>query len=297
MLAAPIDAKKGQHYSQLVFPGVASAKLDGIRALQMNGKPMSRKFKVIPNRHVQAMCDSLDLKGLDGEFITYTNGKMDGFNDVQSKIMDAKGRPDFKFCVFDKWDVEPWTLYVDRVWAYKQQVEALQQKFPFLRAVKTRVVNSVAELEAFTEECLAAGYEGSMYRTPHGPYKYGRSTFREGYLVKIKPFEDAEGVIIGFVEGQTNMNEATKDALGHTKRSSHKANKVNNGELGKLILMTEEFGEISLTAGGTDAERAKIWANRPAYVGKIVTYKFQRIGMKDKPRIATFKGFRHPDDL
>ena len=57
-----------------------------------------------------------------------------------------------------------------------------------------------------------------MVRTPDSPYKCGRSTEREAWLLKIKRFEDAEAVVLGTYEGMSNMNEAGVDAFGRTKR-------------------------------------------------------------------------------
>lgn len=48
---------------------------------------------------------------------------------------------------------------------------------------------------------------------------------------------------------------------------------------------------------GTQAMRAGIWGSREAYLGKIVTYKSQAVGMKDKPRSPVFRGFRTPVDM
>ena len=295
MLAASIDTKKGQHHSQLPYPGVLSAKLDGIRCMNKEGVPLSRKFKPIPNTYVREMLSHEELHGLDGELITFTNGFMDSFNTIQSKIMtDRGGKPDFKFFVFDKWDW-PTLPYISRVAAYKEQCRRYMFKHRFLKAVPTHLVADAGEVDVLTQGFLDGGYEGSMFRTPDGPYKFGRSTFKEGYLVKIKPFERAEGTVIGFEEQMANNNEATEDAFGRTKRSSHKANKVGKGTLGNLILMTKEWGEVRVGAG-TAAMRAEIWANQSKFKGKIVTFKYQAIGMKDSPRIPTFVGFRHKDD-
>jgi DNA ligase-1 len=49
----------------LKFPLLASAKIDGVRALVKDGKVLSRSLKPIPNRHVQEMFGSLE--GADGE--------------------------------------------------------------------------------------------------------------------------------------------------------------------------------------------------------------------------------------
>lgn len=74
-------------------------------------------------------------------------------------------------------------------------------------------IGSAAELAAYKEKCLSEGYEGVMVRDPAGPYKCGRSTEREGWLLKIKRFEDAEAEVLETYEGMSNYNEAGVDAL------------------------------------------------------------------------------------
>ena len=68
--------------------------------------------------------------------------------------------------------------------------------------------------------------------SPDGPYKCGRSTVREGYLLKLKRFADGEAVILGCCEQMHNANAAQQDAFGRTKRSSHKDNKIGKATLG-----------------------------------------------------------------
>ena len=171
-----------------------------------------------------------------------------------------------------------------------------------VKFVPVKIVNNAEELAAFEVECLAQGFEGVMVRDPNGPYKCGRSTAREGWLLKLKRFVDSEAVIIGFEEQMHNENEAKINELGHTQRSSAKAGKVPAGTLGKFIARDEaRFPGIDLKIGTgeglTAALRQKIWNDRTAYMGKIVNYRFQEIGVKDAPRIPIWHGFRDPDDM
>ena len=43
---------------------------------------------------------------------------------------------------------------------------------------------------------------------PNAPYKQGRSTVREGYLLKVKTFLDDEATVVRFEERMHNGNEA-----------------------------------------------------------------------------------------
>lgn len=150
-------------------------------------------------------------------------------------------------------------------------------------------------LESYEECCTKHGYEGVMLRAPEGPYKQGRSTAKEGYLLKLKRFEDAEATIVGFEERMHNANEATKDERGYTKRSSHQENKVGTGTLGALIVrgVTAFEGiEFNIGTGFDDEQRQDFWANREAMLGETVKFKFFEVGVKDAPRHPVFLGFR-----
>jgi DNA ligase-1 len=143
-----------------------------------------------------------------------------------------------------------------------------------------------------------------MLRTPNSPYKQGRSTLKEGWLLKVKRFKDSEAEIIGFEEQMENTNEKTKDELGHSKRSSHKAGMVGKGTLGKFLVReigsTPWFGRefaIGTGEGLTNELRQEIWDNRDKHLGKILTYKYQVHGIKELPRLPISKGFRDERDM
>jgi DNA ligase-1 len=151
-----------------------------------------------------------------------------------------------------------------------------------------------------------------MIRSTAGPYKFGRSTEKEGWLLKLKRFEDSEAVVLGCYELMHNANEATKDELGHTKRSSHKANKQGRGTLGGLHVRDLKTGvEFDIGTGFDDALRAELWSlhqlnvalqvpakfSAGAVVGRVAKYKFFPTGSKDKPRFPVFLGFRDSIDM
>src|ERR1019366_8796365 len=121
-----------------------------------------------------------------------------------------------------------------------------------------------------------------MVRSLEGPYKMGRSTEREGYLLKIKRFEDGEAEVIGFEERMHNGNESTTNALGRTERSSHQENLIGRGDLGALIVVgvngTYKGVEFKIGTGFNDAERGVIWQYRAAHIGRITKYKYFPLG-------------------
>ena len=273
----------------LKYPLLASPKLDGIRAIVQDGKLMSRNLKRIRNAYTQAKFGMHAIDGLDGELI---DGAHDAtvFRRTTSSVSRAMGEPkDVKFWVFDV--QMPNAPFKDR-YGYLSNTLWPQG----VKVVPHKWVNSPLEAQAFEEECLNMGFEGIMLRDPEGPYKEGRSTLREGYLMKVKRFEDAEAEIVGFEERMHNANELTRDELGRAKRSHHAENMVGRGDLGALLVRgingQYEGCSFSIGTGFDDHDRATFWSERTALVGKVVKYKFFPMGSKEAPRFPVFLGFR-----
>jgi DNA ligase-1 len=295
MKGEELEIDNDEMLDALKYPLLATPKFDGIRSVKQGGKALSSSFKDIPNRHVQKLMASLP-EGLDGELIIATS---DAFNDVQSGIMSEDGEPDFQYMVFD---------YVSKslTQEYQHRIIALSQlKLPlFCVKVLPTMLRNRAELIAYEAKCLAEHYEGIMIRSPDGPYKCGKATVKQGWLLKVKRFKDSECVVIGFEEQQENTNEKTVNELGKSKRSTHKAGMILKDTLGKFLV--REVGEtpwkgrefaIGTGVGLTQELRQEIWDDRDAYLGKIITYKFQAHGVKDLPRLPIYKGFRDPRDM
>jgi DNA ligase-1 len=155
-------------------------------------------------------------------------------------------------------------------------------------------------LAKIEQQWVDDGFEGVMLRDPVGPYKFGRSTAKEGYLLKMKRFEDHEATVVGVVEQMRNENEATKDALGRTKRSTAKAGKVGKDTLGAFrVKASIPYGvgmrgfrivEFEIGSGMNDAQRAEFWKSPP--IGALVTFKCQGFTPDGLPRFPIFKGIR-----
>jgi len=280
MLAVSVD-----DLSKITYPVLATPKLDGIRCLIVDGMAVSRKLKPIPNNFVRTYLEEHCLEGWDGELVV--EGK--SFNEIQSLIMSEDGEPDFTYEVFDWYSA---TTYEERI----QDLKRLDNDDKRVKFLFPKVIETIDQLLGYEVKCLDEGYEGVMLRAPQGLYKFGRSTLKQGWLLKLKRFKDAEAMVVGFVEKMHNGNEATVDELGHTKRSSHKANLIPAGTLGTLVVSTSDY-EFGIGTGFDDAMRKTIWDNRDAYLGKLVTFKYQEAGMLERPRFPVFKGFRSEDDV
>ncbi len=287
MLAARLESR-----DQIKYPCFVSPKLDGIRCLIVNGIPLTRKFKPIPNKHITSLLSQLGDCSLDGELII--PGK--SFNDIQSAIMSQEGTPFFEFWIFD-WFAQP-------KFAYEARLHLLKQiRFESRHIVSQILVEETQELDEaeawisnqFENEPV---FEGFCYRSPAGIYKSGRSTLSEFYLAKWKTFQDSEARIIGFEELQHNTNPQEKDEFGKSKRSNHQAGMQPGATLGGIVVRDLQTGVVfGIGSGLDDSIRKEIWLHQQKYLGKVVRYKYQQAGMKDKPRFPIFMGFRHENDI
>ena len=286
LLAAAADFKL-LNFNRVVW---LSAKLDGIRAIVKDGVVLSRSLKPIPNKHVQALFGVPALNGYDEELIVGEPHSPTCYRDTNSGVMSVEGEPKVTFYVFDRWDM-PELEYADRY----RLVESIG---PRVEIVPQHPVDGIRDVAALEEQHLALGYEGVMLRYSTGLgsyYKYGRSTAREGTLLKVKRFTDAEAVVIGVEEEMANMNEATTNALGRTERSSHAENKVGKGRLGALICQTPEGITFRIGTGFDAADRESLWG--AALEGRFVKYKHFDVGAKTAPRFPVFLGWRDPVDM
>jgi DNA ligase-1 len=278
--------------SKLKFPFYASTKLDGVRGIVEDGILYSRSGKPIRNEFIQNyFLARPELEGLDGELIVGDPYASDVYLKTNSAVMTIKGEPDFRFYVFDH--------RLDPDLPYKARLKALHGiKDNRLVHVHQKLISDLAELDKYENEMLQMGFEGLILRGIDAPYKFGRSTVKEGYLLKLKRFNDAEAQIIECHEMMHNDNEAQEDAFGHTERSSAKAGMVPAGILGALTVKNLNTGQVfSVGSGFTLAQRQEYWKKRKQLIGKFLKYKYFDVGVKDLPRFPTFIGFRDPDDM
>lgn len=278
------------------FPVWASPKIDGVRCVIFGGVAYSRSLKPIPNPFVQkwAAANCCELEGLDGELVVGSATDPNCMQNTTSGVMKTTGEPDFTFHVFDfaktDWPFDTRCEQLER-WRKRGGSETIR-----VHIVPQEIVTDQIDLALMEAHFLDAGYEGMMIRSREGRYKFGRSTEREGGLVKVKRFEDAEAEVIGCEEEMRNANEATTNALGQTERSTAKAGLVGKGVLGALVCRLPSGVEFRIGTGFTAATRASLWQERHSLVGRSAKFKHFDHGTVDAPRHPVFLGFRAPED-
>ena len=311
----PADASK-YDLNTLKFPLGIQPKYDGIRFVILpndEGLPTfhSYSLKPIRNQLLQSQIqreECKDLMGLDGELMLTAVSEWLPFNEISSFFMSSSKGTEYLrdkraiICIvlFDSFK-EPESAYHERFEHVLACSELLKDRItsPLVghSVSDVTLVKDTAELTLTHQTHVEMGYEGSVIRDTNCPYKFGRSTWKEQALIKIKDFEDSEATLVGMVPLYENQNTATINKHGLKERGHSQQGKVAKNELGAMILDSPEFGKFEVGTGFTSEMRKQYWKDRELLEGLLVKFKHFGYGAKDKPRMPVFLGFRDRDDI
>jgi DNA ligase-1 len=296
------------------FPCIVQPKIDGVRALNINGTLTGRSLKPFEGFGITEYFSKGEFHRLDGEMTlggnpcntdrlcSNTTGAMGRFKDVTEMA-------DLHWHVFD--DLSTSSLpYIERYKRLHYYVQRLDH--PRVHLVPMYEVFGPNELQRYINQFANEGYEGTIIRNPDAPYKEGRATKKGQELWRVKPWADAEILVTGITEGEVNGNEAKTNALGRTERSSHKAGMVPNGQVGSIQgVMLADFHDpltgkllfakgLPVTVGSgemTVAEATRYFQNPKQIVKHVVKFKHMTHGVKDFPRFPTYVSHRLAQDM
>lgn len=265
-----------------------SEKLDGVRVLFFGGVAYSRSLKLLPNRKLQQLAAQYAeaLEGCDGEVIAGDLYAKDVLQQSVSFAMSADSEADFKVYLFDRYIFStPWyTRFGTLVDCLGIPNTEVLHHIP--------VINGIQTLEWFESQVLARGGEGVMLRDQFGKYKCGRSATKTPELQKVKRFQDAEFTVVGYEQFYHNTNEAVKNELGRTSRSTSKEGLVAVDTLGSLICSLEGDKTFNVGTGYTQEQRALLWASKDSLMGKKAKIKFFHYSSEGVPLLPVFLALR-----
>lgn len=303
--------------SKVRFPLLGQPKIDGVRALNLHGALQARSLKLHANRFTTNFYSHPHFVGFDGEMAAAHERDPDLCRKTTSALSTIEGSPFTLWWLFDYLAPEARQLpYYTRYLMLEARVSELQ-RFPgqylnasHLRVVPQRRIETLEELLAYDDENLDLGYEGTILRDPNGLHKAGRSTVREGGLLRIKRFLDGEAMITGVTEGEENGNVAQTNELGLQFRSTHKANMIPNGMIGNITAVAladimdgkrkviEKGQTLTISPGNMPHDQRRyFFQHQHLFVGKVCKFKFFPKGIKDKPRFPTFVSLRSQEDM
>ena len=290
---------------KLKFPVLVQPKIDGVRGIHLRSSLgfTGRSLKKHGNKFISNLLSDHKYLGLDGELIIGTNPTdKDLCRSTTSVINSFEGEPLLTWYVFDYITEQTISLpYNQRLIKLKSKVEELNNTDDriSIKLIETRIASNLQELLSFDKEFISLGYEGTIIRDPNGLHKSGRSTVREGLLLRIKRFIQEDAVVLSITEAMENTNEKKKNELGHSERSTHKENLVPKGMVGNLICRDVKTGNTITVGPGkmTHELRTYYFQNQHELIGKVISYKNFPHGVKDKPRFPTFENVRIDSDI
>ncbi|MEL0647110.1 DNA ligase [Pseudoalteromonas agarivorans] len=236
---------------------LVSEKFDGVRAIWTGDKFVTRKGNAInaPSWYTEA----LPQVWLDGELWIERNNFARVSGIIRTKIPDNTDWANISYQVFDMPD--PSIPFSTRYRNYSQLVEKLN--LPHIKAVKQHSFNSLQSLTSYFKDVTAQGAEGVMLHRASAKYKSGRSDT----LLKLKPYLDAEAVVIEHLSGKGKYR----------------------GMLGAIKVKTSDGLEFKIGTGFSDVQRKS-----PPLIGSTVTYRYHGLTKNGLPRFASFLRVREP---
>ncbi|MGB4853999.1 MAG: DNA ligase, partial [Candidatus Dechloromonas phosphoritropha] len=230
---------------------LVSEKLDGVRGIWDGQTLRFRSGKTISAP--AWFLDGLPKRPLDGELWMGrgTFERLSGI--VRREIPDEAEWRQVRYMIFEL-PGAPGT-FTQRAALIREIVK--QANVPWLREIEQFQVVDRNSLQKRMTEVVMAGGEGLVLHRADAPYETGRSDT----LLKMKPWEDAEAVVIGHLPGKGR----------------------HAGKMGALRVRAKDGREFSLGTGFTDEQRRD-----PPPVGATVTYRYQDLTRKGLPRFASF---------
>ncbi len=146
-------------------------------------------------------------------------------------------------------------IFAERALRIKEMV--LSMRWPQLVAVEQFRVADRAALKRRLDEVVRGGGEGLMLHLADAPYVTGRSDV----LLKLKPLQDTEAVVIEHLPGKGKYQ----------------------GRLGALRVQMLDGKKFLIGTGFTDAAR-----QHPPPVGTTITYTYPGFSKTGLPRFASY---------
>lgn len=232
-----------------------SEKLDGVRAF-WDGEQL-RTRQGYPIILPQSMLDALPKVALDGELwlgrgrfaevsglIRQHETSIEDWAEVQYRIFDLPNQ----LTPFDQRAVD---------------IKSLCQKMAleWLQPVKQFKLPSRAALNQYLQQLTEEGAEGLMLHRGSALHQAGRTHD----LLKVKLYDDAEAVVLGYTEGKGQFT----------------------GMMGALRVRLADGREMKIGTGFSHAER-----QAPPPIGSIITYRYNGQTASGLPRFARFMRIR-----
>jgi DNA ligase-1 len=228
-----------------------SEKFDGVRA-QWDGHTLRFRSGGVVPAPAWFTADFPHVP-LDGE-LWIARDQFDRLSGTVRRIepVDAEWRQ-VRYLIFELPDTAgDFSTRIQQMQAYVSQANV-----PWLQGIEQTRVASHAELKTRLDAIVRAGGEGLMLHRADAPYVTGRSDV----LLKLKPWLDAEAVVVGYTPGKGKYQ----------------------GMTGALTVEKSDGKRFRIGSGLSDAVR-----RQPPPVGSRITYRYQHLTKNGLPRFARY---------
>lgn len=232
-----------------------SEKLDGVRAYWNGQQLISRQGNIFPAP--TWFTKKFPAQALDGE-LWLARGRFQKLLSIVSKnqAIDEEWQT-IRYFVFDlPQAIKPFT---QRLLMLQQLVK--ESNSPYLNLVHQYQLSDEPALLQQLNHITKDGGEGLMLHRANALYRAGRN----GDLLKVKPYYDAEATIVAHIPGKgkyTNM-------------------------LGSIVVEMPEGLQFRIGSGFTDVQRSS-----PPPLGSVITYTYHGKTNKGIPKFASFLRIR-----
>ncbi len=235
-----------------------SEKYDGVRAFWDGKQLWSRTGVRIPAP--AWFVAPLPQVPMDGELWAGRERFAQSVSTVRSQKPVDRAWREMKFMVFDL----PTTPgdFTTRLAVLRKLLPVTDA--PWLVPVPQQRATTADDLQALLVKTVRMGGEGLMLHRGASPYRAERSND----LLKVKPYDDAEAKVTGYVAGTGK----------------------HAGRMGALRVETPDGKRFKIGTGFSDAER-----EQPPAIGSWVTYRYNGTTSSGLPRFARFVRVRDED--
>lgn len=129
----------------------------------------------------------------------------------------------------------------------------------YIHSVFSHKISSTKDLDKIYAQYVDAGHEGIMLRNCNSPYENKRSK----HLLKVKPEDDSEAVIMDIIEGEGNWSGT-----------------------GKTITLQWQGKTFDASFKGSREQAAEFLLNRDEWIGKTVTFLYNGLTGLGTPNYA-----------
>jgi len=237
-----------------------SEKLDGVRAYWTGERFLSRGGHEY--RAPGWFTKGFPARPLDGELWMGRGRFAELSGAVRQVVPVAAQWRQVRFMVFDLPDQE--ATFDQRLARLRALVDRVGS--PYMVLVEQQRASTHEKLMRRLEEVVDSGAEGLMLHLGASGYRSGRSND----LLKVKPYQDAEAVVVRHLPGSGKYE----------------------GMMGSLLVELENGRQFRIGSGFSDTERAS-----PPEPGSTITFKYYGLTATGLPRFASFLRVRNDEPM